>query len=178
MANKTLTFEIVRSVIIDAVKTDTHIKGTIDKSADANAAQVAYNETIGDESHHARKIDRAITAYSETLVAEISDMLAGNSTISTDYSDNTKIKVSVGVDERFNTSFASTLARLGSEYITNKVLVSWYGSISRSNEVAFYESLSQTNLLSIRKCFNKLAPAAPTSDGKAVTILDSTGSVS
>ena len=31
MANKTLTIEILRSVIVDAVKTDTHIKGTIDK---------------------------------------------------------------------------------------------------------------------------------------------------
>ena len=34
MANKTLSFEILRPVIIDAVKTETHIKGVIDKALD------------------------------------------------------------------------------------------------------------------------------------------------
>ena len=48
MANKTLSFEILRPVIIDAVKTETHIKGVIDKALDEKAAQAAYNETIGD----------------------------------------------------------------------------------------------------------------------------------
>ena len=62
MANKTLTIEILRSVIVDAVKTDTHIKGTIDKSIDEKASRVAYNETAGDEAYHLRKIDRTITA--------------------------------------------------------------------------------------------------------------------
>ena len=95
MANKTLSFEILRPVIIDAIKTETHIKGVIDKALDEKAAQAAYNETIGDEEHHNRKIDRAITAYAETLVAQISDVLSGNSNISTDYSDPTKIVISV-----------------------------------------------------------------------------------
>ena len=177
---KTMTIEILRSVIIDAVKTDTHIKGTIDKSLNENASRVAYNETAGDEAHHARKIDRAITAYAETLVAEISDMLSGNSDISTSYTDTSKISISVGVDDRFNTSFASTIARLGSEYITNKVLVTWYGAISTgANQVPFYENLAQVNLNSIRKCFNKKAPTAPTDTNKStVSILNSTGSIS
>ena len=50
MAHKTLTIEILRSVIVDAVKTDTHIKGTIDKSIDEKASRVAYNETA--ETRH------------------------------------------------------------------------------------------------------------------------------
>ena len=178
MANKTLSFEILRPVIIDAVKTETPIKGVIDKALDEKAAQAAYNETIGDEEHHNRKIDRAITAYAETLVAQISDVLSGNSNISTDYSDPTKIVISVSVDGRFNPSFSSTLARLGSEFITNKTLVSWYGSIQTgANQVAFYESLAQENIRNIRRCFSKLAPGAPMVNSSTVSILDSKGTV-
>lgn len=179
MANKTLTIEILRSVIVDAVKTDTHIKGTIDKSIDDKASRVAYNETAGDEAYHIRKIDRTITASAENLVAEISDMLSGNTEITPDYSDEKKIKISVGVDARFNTSFAPTLARLSSEYITNYVLVLWWGAITNGqNQVQFYSQLSNTYLNSIRKCFNKVAPAAPLDEGNEVTLLDTVGTFS
>ena len=44
MTKKKLTLTINKSVVIDAVKTDTHIKGTIDKSMDDNASRIAYNE--------------------------------------------------------------------------------------------------------------------------------------
>ena len=178
MADKTLTIEILRSVIIDAVKTDTHIKGTIDKSIDEKASRVAYNETAGDEAYHLRKLDRTITASAENLVAEIS----GNTEITPDYSDVTKIKISVGVDARFNTSFASTLARLSSEYITNYVLVLWFGAITNGqNQVQFYSQLASTYLNSIRKCFNKVAPPAPTKKDDSeqdveASILDTKGS--
>ena len=108
-------------------------------------------------------------------------MLSGNTEINPDYSDPSKIKISVGVDARFNTSFAPTLARLSSEYITNYVLVLWWGAITNGqNQVQFYSQLSNSYLNYIRKCFNKVAPAAPTkkgTDGKDVeaSILDTTG---
>ena len=180
MANKTLKIEILRSVIVDAVKTDTHIKGTIDKSLDERASRAAYNETAGDEAYHERKIDRTITASAENLVAEISDMLSGNAEVQADFDDTEKIKINVGVDARFNTSFAPTLARLSSEYITNYVLVLWWGAITNGqNQVQFYTQLSNSYLNSIRKCFNKMAPTAPTikegSDTREATILDTTG---
>lgn len=180
MANKTLKIEIIRSVIIDAVKTDTHIKGTIDKSLDERASRAAYNETAGDEAYHERKIDRTITASAENLVAEISDMLSGNAEVQASFDDSEKIKISVGVDARFNTSFAPTLARLSSEYITNYVLVLWWGAITNGqNQVQFYTQLSNSYLNSIRKCFNKMAPAAPQiTDGNSkrdANILDTTG---
>ena len=178
---KTITLNILRSVVMDGVKIDTHIRGLIDKSIDEKASRVAYNETAGDEAHHLRKIDRTITASAAHLVAEISDMLSGNTTITPDYSDATKIKISVGVDARFNTSFAPTLARLSSEYITNYVLVLWFGAITNGqNQVQFYSQLASTYLNSIRKCFNKVAPPAPTkknASGQDVeaSILDTTG---
>ena len=86
MTKKKLTLTINKSVVIDAVKTDTHIKGTIDKSMDDNASRVAYNESAGDDEYHERKLDRTFVASSENLVAEISDMLSGNSEVSSDFS--------------------------------------------------------------------------------------------
>lgn len=175
---KTMTIEILRPVIEDAVATETNIKGVMDKSIDEKTVQAAYNEMIGDEAHYKRKIDRLITAHAESLVAEMSNMLSGNSNIATSYTDPTKIVITVGVDGRFNSSFSSTLARLGSEYITNKVLVAWFGIIpTAQGNVPFYENLAQTYLLNIRKCFNKLAPEAPQANGDTVSILDSKGTI-
>ena len=107
-------------------------------------------------------------------------MLSGNAEVQANFDDEEKIKISVGVDARFNTSFAPTLARLSSEYITNYVLVLWWGAITNGqNQVQFYTQLSNSYLNSIRKCFNKMAPAAPTikegSDTREATILDTTG---
>ena len=175
MANKTLTIEILRSVIVDAVKTDTHIKGTIDKSIDEKASRVAYNETAGDEAYHLRKIDRTITASAENLVAEISDMLSGNSEVSSDFSKTGLVVISVEVDARFNSSFADTLSRLCSSYIENKMLVLWWGAINQ-NQSAFYAQLLADYLRSICECFNKIAPSAPVDESnREITILDTTG---
>lgn len=168
--SKKMTLILQRSVIIDAVKTDTHIKGTIDKSADVNASRVAYNESAGDDEHHERKLDRTLVASTERLVSEISDMLSGNSEVSSEFSETT-VTIKVDVDSRFNTSFSNTLSRLCSEYITNNMLELWWVAINQ-NWSQFYGNLCSSNLVSIRKCFNKMAPKAPDE-----TILDTTGSI-
>ncbi len=175
MTKKKLTLTINKSVVIDAVKTDTHIKGTIDKSMDDNASRVAYNESAGDDEYHERKLDRTFVASSENLVAEISDMLSGNSEVSSDFSKAGLVVISVEVDARFNSSFADTLSRLCSSYIENKMLVLWWGTINQ-NQSAFYAQILADYLRSIRKCFNKIAPSAPVDESnREITILDTTG---
>lgn len=177
MAKKSLTLIIKRSVIIDAVKSDTHIKGTIDKSMNDNASRVAYNESAGDDEYHERKLARTLIASAENLVAEISDMLSGNSEVSSDFTDSSVVVIKVDVDARFNSSFSNTLSRLCSEYIENQMLVLWWGAINQQQS-NFYTSLVASYLNSIRKCFNKMAPSAPkNADGKEETILDTTGNL-
>ena len=176
MAKKTLTLTIQRSVIIDAVKSDTHIKGTIDKSMNDNASRVAYNESAGDDEYHERKLSRTLIASAETLVAEISDMLSGNSEVSSDFNNENTVVVKVDVDARFNSSFADTLSRLCSEFIESQMLVLWWGTINQQ-QAQFYQGLVASYLTSIRKCFNKIAPSAPKdSEGNEETILNTTGS--
>lgn len=175
MAKKTLTLTINKNVVIDAVKTDTHIKGTIDKSMDDNASRLGYNEAAGDDEVHERKLERTFVACSENLVAEISDMLSGNSEVSSDFSKSNQVVIKVEVDARFNSSFANTLSRLCSSYIENDMLILWWGAINQ-NQATFYTQIAAKYLTSIRKCFNKVAPAAPVdSENNEVTILDTTG---
>lgn len=171
MSKKTMTLTLQRSVIMDAVKTDTHIKGVVDKSADGNASQLAYNESAGDDEYHERKLERTMISSTERLVSEISDMFSGSSEVSSDFSDNTTIVIKVDVDSRFNSSFSNSLSRLCSEFITNSMLELWWGVINQ-NQAQFYTNLCATNLLSIRKCFNKVAPNAP-----GETILDTKGTI-
>lgn len=171
MSTKTLTLSIQRSVIIDAVKIETHIKSTIDKSVDGNSAQLSYNESAGDDEFHERKLSRTLIASAERLVAEISDMLSGNSKVESDFSASDKVTIKVDVDSRFNYSFSNTLSRMCSEFIESEMLVLWWGPIN-PNQAQFYAGISATTLTGIRKCFNKLAPTAP-----ANTILDTTGTI-
>lgn len=166
-----MTLRLQRSVIIDAVKTDTYIKGVVDKSSDDNASRLAYNESAGDDDHHERKLERTLIASTERLVSEISDMLSGSSSVSSDFTDSKTIVIKVDVDSRFNSSFANSLSRLCSEYITDSMLELWWGTINQ-NQSQFYQTLCITTLISIRKCFNKLAPTAPEK-----TILDTKGEI-
>ena len=72
---KTITLNILRSVVMDGVKIDTHIRGLIDKSADEKATSLAYQETAGDEDEHERKLFASMVSAAESLSTIFSDYL-------------------------------------------------------------------------------------------------------
>ena len=173
MSKKNLILKIQKADIIDAVKSFTHIKGTIDKSIDDAAARLAYNEAAGDDEYHERMIARSMVKSAEALVADISDMLSGNAEVSSDFeSDDSLIIITVQVDARFNSSFKTTLARLCSGYIEDKILYKWWGSLGKTDMAAQCLANINEELTSIRKCFNKLAPEDP-----GTTIEDTLGEI-
>lgn len=173
MAKKNLTLTIKWLDIIDAVKIDTYLKGTIDKSADDNASRLAYNEAAGDDEHHERKLARSVVKSGEKLVTEMSDMLAGTAKISSSFTSDESITIVIQVDSRFNESFSSTLARLCSAYIQNDTLYEWWVATGMTNQAQLYATLRAETLVAIRKCFNKLAPTDP-----EVDIIDTKGELS
>ena len=181
---KTITLSILRSVIIDAVKIDTYIRGTIDKASDERANRMAYHETAGDEDAHERKLQATMVSAAESLATYLSDyllpsnQLTGDNAVILDYSGNSEIVFTLNVSDRFNETYTSSLARLASKFISTSMLVEWYETIN-PNQAEVYSRKIPSIKADIQRCFNKTAPQQPyypftqelTLDKDEVTIL-------
>ena len=164
---KTIVLSILRSVIMEAVKSETFIKGLADKSADERASLLAYQESAGDEDFHERKLNKTMTEAADTLSTYLGDYLStetnqktGDNAIVIDHSDAARITIKIKVSDRFNESYTDSLARLSSKFIETRMLVLWWNPIN-PNQAKIYENNEANVLLDIKRCFNKIAPRAP-----------------
>lgn len=164
---KNISLHIIRSVVIDKVKVETHIKGLYDKAVDDRASKMAYQETAGDEEEHERKLFNSMVSAAESLATQFTDYLAGSSQVSGDnavivnYDVDSEIIYQLRVSDRFNENYTKSLARLSSEYIAASMLADWFDTVNpKQSEV--YVKQAENKLNDIRRCFNKLPPKAPT----------------
>lgn len=165
--NQTITLTIIKSLVYESVKNETFKKGQFDKAVDPkNMATAAYHEQAGDENYHERILQRSFYASVEELKSHLSDYIvadgytsADNSVTSSESGDN--LIITLSVSPRFNSAYTQTLARVGAEYITNDMLFLWWTPINEK-QAAFYSQIVERNLATIKRCFNKTAPVAPT----------------
>lgn len=166
MTIETITLTLSKPLIIESVKNETFHKGKIDKSIDPKAAAMAYNEQAGNEAYQERMILRGLYTALEELKTHLSDYIsttgfstADNSIESTDSGDNILLKLKVS--DRFNKGYTQSLARLSSKYIEESILMDWWKPVNEKQS-ALYAQFVERNLASIKRCFNKTAPAIPT----------------
>ena len=163
---KQVKLTLLKSLIIEAVKGETLIKGRIDKATDDKASALAYQEEAGDEQFHERKLLRTMHTSLSKLKTKIGDYLEGICSSSGDNifgdieSDNDAIELSILVSDRFNESFLDPLAKLCSKYIEDHMLYLWWGTFNQK-QAEFYRVLCQSDLDDIMSCFTKTAPAVP-----------------
>ena len=163
---KTITLNLVISLIMEAVKTETHIKGRVDKAVDSKAAALAYNEEAGDDTFHERKLFRTMhtaLARLKTIVGEHLDSYANrpaDNIFTTIDNDNDAITITLHVNDRFNPAFAEPLAKLCSKFIEDHMLFLWWGTFN-VKQAEFYKAISEEDVTDIMACFNKTAPAVP-----------------
>lgn len=161
----TIKLNLVLSLILEAVKAETHIKGQIDRAIDEKAAKVAYQEEAGDEQFHERKLMRGIYTSLDALKTEIAPYLAsyggtqGDNMVSVVNEATDSITITLEVSNSFNTSFTDSLARLCSKYIEDSTLVLWWGTFN-GTQAQYYTALQAADSLAIAKCFVKKAPQA------------------
>lgn len=166
--SKTLKVTLDYSLIIEAVKADTFISGQADRAADGSNNSKVFNETIGDESLHKRKLDRTMRGALGSLEAFMVDFVdnAAESSISDTLSatTSTSFEISFKINDRFNTGLAYAIAQLMQEYIINKMLCLWWAPVpDKKNDVSQYLTLANESLANIRRCLQKTAPATSAS---------------
>lgn len=166
-----IELKLILSVIKEAVKAETYIKGTIDRAAggDQHATNaVAFHETAGDEKVHERKIVRGIWTSADKLRSYIQDYLdvdgssvSDNNALAIDESADT-ITLKLNVSDRYNKANSDALARLCSKYIEDNTLVLWWGATGNQTQTQYYNTLLTEDMSAIQRLFIKKAPDAPT----------------
>lgn len=163
---KTITLNLKKSLILEAVKSDTYLTGVIDKSVDAvKNASVAYNEQAGDETYQERKLLRTLRsalAKFEANLAEFVDAAAGsiNNTLSNTEDDFT---ITLSVSDRYTNGLANPLSSLAEEYIINMMDYTWWQPI-KPELAKNYLAFAQDSLIHVRLCMAKSAPQVSSSD--------------
>lgn len=164
--NQVVKLTLIKSLIIEAVKNETFLRGQLDKAADEKAIAVAYHEQAGNETYQERLLSRGLYANLEELKTHLSDYLSTSGYSSADNNIGTdeegdNIIISLIVSDRFNKGYTTSLARLSAEYIENGMLMDWWKPINEKQS-ALYGQFVERNLAAIKRCFNKTAPVAPT----------------
>jgi hypothetical protein len=164
---QTIKLNLIPSLILEAVKSETFFKGKVDKAADERAGALAYNEQAGDDTYQERKLQRGLVEGIEQLKTYLSDFIdptgyttADNGIKSTLDDVHDTLTIELLVSDRFNRAFTDSLARLSARYITNLMIADWYSLINPKLAENVAPRLAQDKL-DIMRCFNKKAPLAP-----------------
>lgn len=170
--SKTITLNLKKDLIIEAVKADTFLTGQIDKSMDAvkNAA-LAYNEQAGDDTYQERKLLRTLRsalAKFEANMAEFVDSSAGAAINDTLSSDSNDIAVTIIVSDRYSNGLAKPLSSLAEEYIVNTMNYSWWQPI-KPDLAKTYLAFAQESMVHVRLCLAKTAPESSKAEYTDVT---------
>ena len=153
-----IKFDITKSLVVESVKTETYLKGSIDDAANQGAAKLRYNETAGDIEAHERKLSKDFTHGVERLKSVFVDFFIpdhssiGDSSISTSTSGD-KVSFLMELPRRFNGALTDALANYASQYVEEFMLYQWWQSTSNQKQAEPYAA-SMTDLENrIRKCF-------------------------
>lgn len=174
---QTIKIQLVNALIIEAVKSETFIRGQVVKATDPKLLAEAYHEQAGDEQYQERILIRGLYTNLAELKTHLSDYVSTLGATSSDNitstEDNGVITLSIVVTERFNKGFSDPLAKLCAKFIEDSMLVDWWKPINEK-QATLYLSFVEKDLLAIKRCFNKTAPTAPTVP--YTSVLNTTGS--
>lgn len=162
-----IKFQIIKSVIIEAVKAATYLKGKIDEAAQPGQ-KTPYFEIAGDEEVHERTLDHDLTtALEKAKIIFVDYYVPTAQTIGDNaiyYNDKTNdiVEFTLNVSRRYNGSLTDTLARLVSKFVEDTMCYEWWVKLGNLNQAAPYQSAVAADEIAIRRCFVLSAPAVPT----------------
>lgn len=162
-----IKFQIIKSVIIEAVKAATYLKGKIDEAAQPGQ-KTPYFEIAGDEEVHERTLDHDLTtALEKAKIIFVDYYVPTAQTIGDNaiyYNDKTNdiVEFTLNVSRRYNGSLTDTLARLVAKFVEDTMCYEWWVKLGNLNQAAPYQSAVAADEIAIRRCFVLSAPTVPT----------------
>ena len=160
-----ITFTISRSLAIEAVKSDTYIKGSIDSSTQQGADKLRYNETAGDITVHERKLAKDFVRGVERLKSVYVDFFSpnhqsvGDTSISASYSGSEgSASITIVVSRRFNGALTDAIANYSQQYVEEYMTYQWWLSAGQQPQAEPHAAMMKDLEDRIRKSFTISSP--------------------
>lgn len=162
-----IKIQIIKSEVIEAVKTVTYLKGRLDKKGDAT--NVALCDEIAAGEVHESALQHHFEMAMKSLETMFADYIVptaqtiGDNAISCTTDDNGVVEFTLNVSQRYNGTLTDALARLSARYAEDYILCQWWTALGLTNQAEPYRATTVTDERAIRQCFALLAPAVPSS---------------
>ena len=172
--SKTITINLEKDLIFEAVKAETYDTGRINKSADpVKNAPIGMADQAGGEQHQERQLLRFLkqaVAKFEAQMGEFLDASEGAvaNTLSASASPFT---ITMIVNDRYNDGMANPMNSLCEDFLINQMLFTWWNGRDQDFSKTFV-LMAQDDIENIRLCLIKTAPEA-----SSVNYTDVTGTV-
>lgn len=163
-----IKFQIIKSVVIEAVKSTTYLKAKVDSAADENAVKVGFNEAAGDDEVHENLLTHDFQTALEmvkTLLAEYlvpTAQSVGDNIIYYNDKDDDIVEFVLNASRRCNGTLTDTLARLVAKYVEDYMIFQWWTKTTNLKQAEIYQASLAVDEKSIRRCFVLSGPILPT----------------
>lgn len=162
-----IKFQIVKSIVREAVQNATYIKGQIDRTTQNANNAVLQTEMVGDEVVHERNFTHDFDSALEMLKTFFVDYLTptaqtvGDNSIYYGSKTDDVVEFTLEVSRRYNGTLTDALARLSARYVEDYILNEWWLKTTNIKQAEVYTAKLQADEQAIRKCFILSAPAVP-----------------
>ena len=163
-----IKFQIIKSVVMEAVKSTTYLKAKIDTAADEKAAKVSFNEAAGDDEVHERTLTHDFDTALEVLKTIFVDYLVptpqtiGDNAIYYGSGTDDIVEFTLSVSRRYNGTLTDALARLSARYVEDYMIYQWWLKTTNLKQAEPYQATLASDEIAIRKCFVMSGPVVPT----------------
>lgn len=169
--SKTITLNLSKALIFEAVKAESFDTGQTDKAADParNAAAASY-EQAGGEPHNERILLRHLKSAIGKFEAQMGEFLEPQTGSVSDTLSSTQdtFTIRLVVSDRFNNGLATPLSSLCEDFLVCHMLASWWNVFKPEYAKNYYLN-AQDALNHARLCFSKTSPNAAGGDYTDVT---------
>lgn len=162
-----IKFQIIKSVVMEAVKSTTYLKAKIDTAADEKAAKISFNEAAGDDEVHERTLTHDFDTALEVLKTIFVDYLVptpqtiGDNAIYYGSKTDDIVEFTLSVSRRYNGTLTDALARLSARYVEDYMIYQWWLKTTNLKQAEPYQATLASDEIAIRKCFVMSGPLVP-----------------
>lgn len=162
-----IKIQIIKSVVMEAVKSTTYLKAKIDTAVDEKAAKVSFNEAAGDDEVHERTLTHDFDTALEVLKTIFVDYLVptpqtiGDNAIYYGSKTDDIVEFTLSVSRRYNGTLTDALARLSARYVEDYMIYQWWLKTTNLKQAEPYQATLASDEIAIRKCFVMSGPLVP-----------------
>jgi len=170
--SKTITLNLDKTLIFEAVEADSFDTARIEKTEDpVKLAAAASAQQAGGEDHSDRQMLRHLKAAIgrfEALMAEFLAVSNDGSISNTLSSSSDTFTIVMVVNDRYNDGLADPMASLCEDFLISQMMYGWWHKSKPDYSKTFLNDAADA-IQHIRLCLAKTAPEASSSDYTDVT---------